>query len=123
MGVKFPPVAGGLEDVGAGTVGGPGKDCVVLMLGLRLVCDIAALSSLATTGFMASVLCSTCVGVARGFARTWSCCGCATLFTESRNMVASSWVQKYRSTVCIRYMYFCSLRGSSVGRCHWDRSC
>lgn len=56
---------GGLV-AGAGAVGGPGNDCVVLMLALRLVCEIAALSSRAMTGLKASVLCSECCGVALG---------------------------------------------------------
>lgn len=55
--------AGGL-DVGAGAVGGPGKDGWVLRLrlGLRLECDMAARSSFATTGFIESVLYSGCAG-------------------------------------------------------------
>jgi hypothetical protein len=61
--------AGGLA-VGAGAVGGPGYDCVVLMLGLRLECDMAAFSSLAMTGLRASCLCSACVGVACGLRTT-----------------------------------------------------
>lgn len=38
-------------------MGGPGNDCVVLMLGLLLECDIAACSNLATKGFVISTLC------------------------------------------------------------------
>ena len=52
--------------MGAGAVGGPGNDCVVLMLALRLVCDMAAFSSLAMTGLKASFLCSECASVASG---------------------------------------------------------
>ena len=52
--------------MGAGAVGGPGNDCVVLMLALRLVCDMAAFSSLAMTGLKASFLCSECAGVVSG---------------------------------------------------------
>ena len=107
--------------MGAGADGGPGKDCVVLMLGLRLECEIAAFSSFATTGFMMSFLCSD--GEAWGLDTIWSCCGCATLRRESRKRFASSGVQKYRSSVCILYMYFPLLFGSGTGRCHCDKSC
>lgn len=72
MGAKFPcPAAAGGLEVGAGAVGGPGKDgwVLVLRLGLRLECDMAARSSLATTGFIASFLYSGCVDTAWGFAR------------------------------------------------------
>ena len=56
---------GGL-DAGAGAGGGPGNECVVLILALRLVCDMAALSNLAMTGLKTSFLCSEGVGVALG---------------------------------------------------------
>jgi hypothetical protein len=112
---------GGLV-AGAGAVGGPGKDCVVLALGVRLVCDIAALSSLAITGLKASFLCSACVGVALGLRTICSWCGCKTLRIESRNRLASSGVQKYMSTVWSLYMYLPWLVGSAAGRCHCDTS-
>lgn len=57
---------------GAGAAGGPGNDCVVLMLGLRLEWEMAALSSLAMTGLKASFLCSKGVGVALGLRTTCS---------------------------------------------------
>jgi hypothetical protein len=109
-------------DVGAGAVGGPGNDCVVLTLGVRLVCDMAALSSLAMTGLRASFLCSECVGVALGLRVICSWCGCSTLRIESRKRLASSGVQKYKSTVCSLYMYLPWFEGSGVGRCHCDVS-
>jgi hypothetical protein len=104
-------------------VGGPGKGWVPLILGLRLDCDIAALSSLAMTGLKASFLCSECVGVAFGLATTWSWCGCKTLRRESWKRAASSGVQKYMSRVCSLYMYLAWLVGSCDGRCHWEASC
>jgi len=103
-------------------VGGPGNDCVVLTLGVRLVCDMAALSSLAMTGLRASFLCSECVGVALGLRTICIWCGCSTLRMESRKRLASSGVQKYKSTVCSLYMYLPWFEGSGVGRCHCDVS-
>jgi hypothetical protein len=108
--------------VGAGAVGGPGNDGVPLMLGVRLECEMAALSSLAMTGLSASFLCSEWTGVALGLRTTWSWCGCITLYRESRNKFASSGVQKYMSKVCNLYMYLPWFMGSGVGRCHWELS-
>jgi hypothetical protein len=67
---------------------------VPLILGVRLECDMAALSSLAMTGLSASFLCSVWTGVALGLRTTWSWCGCITLYRESWNRLASSGVQK-----------------------------
>jgi len=108
--------------VGAGADGGPGKECWLVALGVRLDCVIAAFSSLAMTGLSASFLCSECTGVACGLRTIWSWCGCITLRRESWNMVASSGVQKYMSSVCRRYMYLPWLFGSGVGRCHCEPS-
>jgi hypothetical protein len=68
MGAK-PGPAGGL-DVGAGAVGGPGNECMLLALEVRLDCEMAAFSSLAMTGLSASFLCSECGGVACGLRTT-----------------------------------------------------
>jgi hypothetical protein len=83
---------------------------------------MAALSSLAMTGLKASFLCSECVGVALGLRTIWSWCGCRTRLIESRNRLASSGVQKYRSTVCSLYKYLPWFEGSGVGRCHCEVS-
>jgi hypothetical protein len=95
---------------------------VPLILGLRLDCEMAALSSLAMTGLKASFLCSVCVGMACGLGMSWSWCGCSTRRRESEKRVASSGVQKYMSIVCSLYMYLPWFIGSGVGRCHCDMS-
>lgn len=55
--------AGGPVGGPGNACGGPGNACVVLILGVRLWCDIAALSKCAMTGLMVSLLCSWCVDV------------------------------------------------------------
>ena len=103
-------------------MGGPGKAGAVVREFLVCPCwyegsVMATLSNFCTTGLISS----TWGAGATGSSETaiW-CCG-SIFLTPFTKWSASSFVQKYISTVCNLYMYLFSFRGSNVGRCHsWE---